>query len=184
MPAVAMTTSTPAENTVGMAVLMPLDTTATSSPTRDSTSPRPTCSIRALGRPSTARTAPSRSRASRSAPSRPIRYVEAAAAAAPSSAAATSSTPIVTRIDRGPPSTTPSTTWPSRITGSTWSAAPATVVSTVASVSPGTSRQCAATQRVASRPVAVRRMVEATRVSAVLTPGPRQAGNGTRSPAA
>lgn len=73
MPAVAMTTSTPAEKTVGTAVRMPLEITATSSPTLDSTSPRPTCSIRALGIPSTARTAPSRNRASRSAPSRPMR---------------------------------------------------------------------------------------------------------------
>ncbi len=73
MPAVAMATRTPAENTVGTAVRMPEEITATSSPTRDSTSPRPTCSTRALGMPSTARTAPSRSRASRSAPSRPTR---------------------------------------------------------------------------------------------------------------
>ncbi|CAM5267589.1 hypothetical protein SMICM304S_02087 [Streptomyces microflavus] len=90
MPSVAMATSTPAENTVGMACRMPLDSTATSSPTRESTSPRPTCSTRALGIPSTARTALSRNCARSSAPSRPIRYVEAAVAAAPNSAAAPS----------------------------------------------------------------------------------------------
>ncbi len=169
MPRVAMTTRTPAEKTVGTAVRMPLDSTATSSPTRDSTSPRPTCSIRALGMPSTARTAPSRSRARRSAPSRPTRYVDRAVAAAPRRAAVTINTPVVTRIERGPPATTPSTTLPSRSSGRTWRAAPATVVRTVAAVSQGTSRQCEATQRVASRPVVVRRVACATSVSVALT---------------
>ncbi|GAA3353365.1 hypothetical protein GCM10017744_006370 [Streptomyces antimycoticus] len=92
-------------------------------------------------------------------------------AAAPSSAAAPITTPIVTRVERGSPSTTPSTTRPSRITGSTWSAAPATVVSAVAAVSQGTSRQCAATHRVATRPVAVRRVAGVRRASVALTPG-------------
>ncbi len=91
-------------------------------------------------------------------------------AAAPSSAAATINTPVVTRIERGPPATTPSTTRPSRRSGSTWRAAPATVVNTVAKVSHGTSRQCAVTQRVASRPVVVRRVDGATRVAVRLTP--------------
>src|SRR6478735_10006503 len=175
MPTVAMATSTPAEKAVGM----PRESTATSSPTRDSTSPRPTCSIRALGIPSTARTAASRSCARRSAPSRPIRYVETAVAAAPSSAAAAIRIPVVTRTERPSPSTTPSTTRPSRSTGSTWSAAPATVVNTVAAVSQGTSRQRAATHRVDSPPAAVRRVAAgATRVSVLLTREPDRADGG------
>ncbi|CAM5448677.1 hypothetical protein SCALM49S_08383 [Streptomyces californicus] len=157
MPTVAMATRTPAENTVGMADLMPLEMTATSSPTRESTSPRPTSSTRALGMPSTARTASSRSRARSSAPSLPMRKVEAAVAAAPSSAAATISTPTVSSIERGSPPATPSTTRLSSSTGSTWSAAPATVVRTVEADSHGARRQCAATHRAASPPVAVRR---------------------------